>query len=206
MTLKPEKPDCPENNSLNFQQFDKLFIQADRALRQGKYTEAIQTFEYLYQNTDAEYKQHFNIQRGLVKAYQHSDRLENAIALCKQMAISERTEIRIWGEKFLYQLVPDVAEAISNILPSLSVSNSSSKQPKEDLPFRAKTLKDFKSYCQKNLLPDLKEFEKKKTANSLDNFDYRYYCLGFSLSNHSGSFTSIYFKFRYILDFILTCF
>ena len=66
------------------------------------------------------------------------------------------------GGKFLYQLVPDVAEAISTILPSLSVSNSSSQQTKEDVPFRTKTLREFRSYCQKKLLPDLKEFEKKR--------------------------------------------
>ena len=169
MTLDKEKPDRAENNSdissansLNIEQVDKLFIQADRAFRKGEYADAIKTFEELYRETDAEYKQYFQIQRGLVKAYRQNNQLDAAIDLCKHMAVSDREEIRIWGEKFLAQLAPDTAQAIADTLPYISQSNSSSKPQIEYLPFHPKTLAEFKNYCQENLLPDLKEFERKR--------------------------------------------
>jgi hypothetical protein len=150
-----------ERSQLTEAEIKTMFIQGDRNLKQGNYSKAVEIFEQLEQEIDINSSDYFNIQRGLVKAYQGNDQKELAIALCQQMALSQATATSIWGQKFLEQLAPEVAQVITNSLSSLS-KEKLLDQPEKLPSIKLKTLAEFKSYCQEHLLEDLKEFERKR--------------------------------------------
>jgi tetratricopeptide (TPR) repeat protein len=136
--------------------FDRLFVRGDRALRQGKYQEAIDCFEKLQQETDTNDRHYFDLQRGLVKAYKNNEQFDKAIELCKVLATSQVEVIRIWGEKFLRELAPNV-EIIRDTVTPVSLPEKT-----VDRRIKLKSLSAFKEYCRHNLLDHLKQYEQKR--------------------------------------------
>ncbi len=139
------------------EEIDKLFIKGDRLFHQDKYAASVIIFEQLYRSVDRNYIRYFDLQRGLVKAYQKNQQTDKAIALCRELADSNVETIKIWGERFLLALAPDLfAEIITSSLNTETVKLTENV-PNVEIKF--KTLAQFKQYCQDNLLDYLKKFE-----------------------------------------------
>jgi len=146
--------------TLSSQEFDRLFFQGDRNLRQGNFTKAIEIFEQLFKAATEEHKQYFNLQRSLAKAYQGNQNTEQAINLCKQMATSNIVSTCVWGQNFLASLAPEIHQ---DILAAQSYQNTQAaieeKNKNLSPQLKPKSLSEFKQYCQDNLLEQLKELE-----------------------------------------------
>ncbi|BAY16004.1 putative Galanin [Anabaenopsis circularis NIES-21] len=137
---------------LSAEQADKLLITGNKALKFRHYGEAVQALEEFYQGTDAGFKDYYQAQMWLVKAYKGNEQLEKAIALCQQLTNSEQEVTQIWAKQFISTLLPANYSAIE----------STSQQPEEkinDCKITKKSLNEFKIFCQENLLDDLKELE-----------------------------------------------
>ncbi|MGB5637278.1 MAG: DUF3137 domain-containing protein [Waterburya sp.] len=150
---------------LSLKEIDRLYIQGDRNLHQGKFAVAIDTFEQLLQTVDSSSRIYFDAQRALVKAYQQNQQLEQAIALCREIADSDITSAALWGQNFLATLDPDYQKPID---PQAEVEISQS-QPNTAPSIKLKTLSQFKQYCQDNLLEHLQALEcsRKRTLRSI---------------------------------------
>ena len=139
---------------------DRLFIEGDRSLHQGKYNAAIDIFEQLLEVIETDHNQYFNIQRNLVKAYQQNEQQEKAIALCQLMIDSNSSVATLWGSKFMTNLIPEFeaetsSESITQETTEISSNISASR-------IKLKTLSEFKQYCQIHLLDNLRAVEKKR--------------------------------------------
>ncbi|MEL6494234.1 MAG: DUF3137 domain-containing protein [Cyanobacteria bacterium J06623_7] len=137
-------------------ELDRLYLQGDRLLHQEEYGAAIAIFEPLLEVLEPTQRMHFDVQRGLVKAYQQNQQLDRAIALCQLITQSNIASTALWGENFLAVLNPDYTPAIET--------------PPETLPAKVeynprvppKTLAQFKQYCQQSLIGELTAFERKR--------------------------------------------
>lgn len=155
----------PQNNAnsdqtLSTQEFDQLYFQGDRNLRQGNFTEAIEVFEQLFHAVTEEHKQYFNLQRSLAKAYQGNQQTEQAILLCQQMVASNITSTCVWGQNFLTTLAPEIHQDILLAQSNQQTEAAADGDNKNFSPrLKPKSLSEFKQYCQDNLLEQLKELE-----------------------------------------------
>ncbi len=140
---------------------NKLYIKGDRYLHQDKSAESVIIFEQLYRGTDNSYSRYFDIQRGLVKAYQKNQQIDKAIALCQEVAVSDIEAVRMWGERFLLNLAPNLAQ---EVIARSSITEEAPPLPENipDVGIKFKSLSEFKQYCQDNLLNHLKQFERKR--------------------------------------------
>ncbi|MEM8830460.1 MAG: DUF3137 domain-containing protein [Cyanobacteria bacterium P01_G01_bin.19] len=136
---------------------DRLLIEGDRNLHQGKFTAAIDIFERLLKSIEPSDPRYFNIQRHLVKAYQQNGQNEQAIALCQLMIESDFNLTSMWGNKFIHQLVPP-SELQSEEPPAENLVSPRQGECK----IQAKSLSQFKQYCQDNLLEKLQTIEAKR--------------------------------------------
>jgi tetratricopeptide (TPR) repeat protein len=180
-------------------EFDRLFVRGDRALRQGKYREAIDCFEQLQQKKDAKDRHYFDLQRGLVKAYKNNEQIDKAIKLCKVLATSQVEVIGIWGEKFLSELDPTIAIPKDTVAPTVLPEKTVARS------IKFKSLSAFKEYCQQNLLDHLKQYEQKRlqalTAIIISGViclfalsivgKFFLYLIGFGVSRQSADISSI---------------
>lgn len=104
------------------------FAAGYEAVKKGEYQEAIQLLETFCQSyADTSSKDYLQAQMWLVKAYQGSGEIEKAIALCRQMAKYEQSQVASWAEK---------------ILPKLIAQRQTELQAKKNSPKPAKQ-KDF---------------------------------------------------------------
>ncbi|MEM9272267.1 MAG: DUF3137 domain-containing protein, partial [Cyanobacteria bacterium P01_F01_bin.143] len=141
---------------MNQQEIQGLFIKGDRALHTGDYVQAITLFEQLSQEINVGSPKYFHVQRGLAKAYYQNQAIDQAIALCEQIIANSSPGNRLWGEQFLATITGEsIAEKILEPEPE-------AKKPNYHPPIRLKSLAQFKDYCRANLLPSLKELEKKR--------------------------------------------
>ncbi|GAB1538440.1 zinc metalloprotease HtpX [Scytonema sp. NUACC21] len=70
------------------------------AIKQGQYQKAVQILEQFCQNSvDSTQPDYLKAQMALVKAYQGTGELEQAIALCQQLMQNENLQVRSWAEK-----------------------------------------------------------------------------------------------------------
>ena len=152
-------------NEFTPEEFDRLFIRGDRSLHQAQYTAAVTIFEQLKRGVNVDHERYFDVQRGLIKAYQKNKQVDKAISLCEQLAVSDIEAIRIWGQKFLATLVPNLAQEIVNVnVLDNNQNNSTSPQKNQviDSGIKLKSLAEFKDYCQQHLLGELKKLENKR--------------------------------------------
>ncbi|MFN6525304.1 hypothetical protein [Nostoc sp. ChiSLP03a] len=116
-------------------------------------------------------KEYLKAHKLLIKAYQENGQINQAIALCQQLLINKHEAARKWARQLLFtDLFTD------NIDVSATVQNPNKLEiklqtPIETLPeepeppiqkFTPKILKEFKIFCQKNLLSELKIFESRR--------------------------------------------
>ncbi|AFY45275.1 DUF3137 domain-containing protein [Nostoc sp. PCC 7107] len=153
---------------LTAEQAAELLLTGNKALKFRRYTEAVQILENFCQGTDAGFKDYYQAQMWLVKAYKGNEQLEKAIALCQQLTNSQQEVTQIWARQFLSTLLP------ANFAASESTSQPQSQtiQPEEknaDVKITRRSLNEFKTFCQENLLDDLKELEsvRKQTILSI---------------------------------------
>ncbi|MDZ8069743.1 MAG: DUF3137 domain-containing protein [Nostoc sp. DedQUE08] len=97
---------------------------------------------------------------------QHENgQINQAIALCQQLLINEHEPTRKWARRLLFtDNIIDVSATSQNPTESeLKLQTPSETLPEEPEPalekFTPKTLKEFKVFCQKNLLSELKTLE-----------------------------------------------
>ena len=136
------------DKSLSEKEIDRLFIEGDRDLHRGNYKNAVDVFEELLEILEPSHKLYFNIQRNLVKAYQHNEQLDKAIVLCELLIGSDDSTASIWGNSFMSQLNP---QFISAVEPETE-SKTETRRNKPITKIKQKTLSQFKDYCQTNLL------------------------------------------------------
>ncbi|MGL5835279.1 MAG: hypothetical protein ACRC1Z_18930 [Waterburya sp.] len=144
--------DKPPSN----QEIDRLYLQGNRHLHQGKLPTAIATFEQLLAIVEPSNRLYFEIQRGLIKAYQQNQELAKAIALCQSVANSNIASDALWGQHFLAVLSPDFLAPVEDSQPELAP---------EVIPaptIKPKTLAQFKQYCEDNLLAHIPLFIRAK--------------------------------------------
>ena len=145
--------------SMSPEEIDRLYMQGDRCFHQGELIAAVENLESLLQIIEPSDRLYFNAQRILVKAYQQNQQLEKAILLCQEIADSGAIGDAMWGQTFLAKLDPNYQKPVDTSSDSEETSKAETKsQPR----LKLKTLAQFKSYCQKNLLGDLQELEQKR--------------------------------------------
>jgi tetratricopeptide (TPR) repeat protein len=149
---------------LNPQEIKSLLIKGERAFNKDNYQEAVTIFEQLYREVDANAANYFDIQRKLVKAYQANQQIEEAIVLCEKIIATPVEVYQIWGKQFLTTITEQITEqSLDNIQPFLWQSKEQTEnKSKTFIPLKQKSLAEFKSYCQENLLPSLKQFEQQR--------------------------------------------
>ncbi len=97
----------------------------------------------------------------LVKAYKFNGQSENAIALCQQLIASEQEVTQIWARQFILTLLPE-GETLPTATDSTTPEESATAPKREQFVGKTmtlRTLEEFKSFCQQNLLSDLKALE-----------------------------------------------
>lgn len=99
---------------LSLSEIDRLYLQGDRHLHQKKFSAAIAIFEQLLEIVDHNSRLYFDVQRGLIKAYQQNQELDKAIALCQSVADSDIASTALWGQHFLAVLSTDFLIPIDN--------------------------------------------------------------------------------------------
>jgi outer membrane protein assembly factor BamD (BamD/ComL family)/uncharacterized Tic20 family protein len=109
-TEQPTSDSIPNQQFLTPEQATELLKTGNKALKQGRYSEAVQALEDYCRGVDATAKDYAQAQTWLVKAYKGNGQIEEAIALCKQLTTSENQVAQIWAQQFLQSLSP--AEAI----------------------------------------------------------------------------------------------
>jgi hypothetical protein len=139
----------------SLQEIERLYLQGDRHLHQKKFSAAIDIFEQLLEIVDPSSRLYFNVQRGLIKAYQQNQELDKAIALCQSVAASDITSTALWGQHFLAVLSADFLVPVDSQPKSVTEVIAAP-------PIKPKTLAQFKQYCQDNLLEELQAVEHKR--------------------------------------------
>jgi Zn-dependent protease with chaperone function/tetratricopeptide (TPR) repeat protein len=126
------------------------------ALKQRRYPEAVQAFETVCQSqSNYRSKEFFQAQMYLVRAYQESGQISQAIALCQQMAACEHTQVREWAQRTL----PTLSHQEGN---AQTVAEDSTSQPVID-PAVSESVKD--SALPQNLLSAERSAELLKAGN-----------------------------------------
>lgn len=88
----------------------KIRLEAgNRALKQGRYDEAVEKLEAYCYGTDASAKDYEQAQTWLAKAYKNNNQVDRAIALCQQLRHSQKPFIKIWAEQYLQSIAPEAA-------------------------------------------------------------------------------------------------
>jgi Zn-dependent protease with chaperone function len=109
LTATPEPPapaseEPPAAPNLSPEEAADLLNQGNKALKMGRFAEAVEILETYYQGADPDGKDYGQAQTLLVKAYKGNEQIDEAIALCQQLTHHEKPFIKIWADKFLLQL------------------------------------------------------------------------------------------------------
>jgi tetratricopeptide (TPR) repeat protein len=141
---------------LTSEQSTELLSKGSKALKYKRYPEAVQALEQFCHGNDTTVKDYAQAQMCLVKAYKFNGQRENAIALCQQLIVSEQEVTQIWARQFILTLLPEGV-----MLPTATdpTTTTSEQAPVARKTMTMRTLEEFKSFCQHNLLSDLKALE-----------------------------------------------
>ncbi|MEH2069139.1 MAG: hypothetical protein V7K47_13425 [Nostoc sp.] len=140
------------------------------AMTKKRYQEAIRAFKIFFQAASPATKQYLQAQKWLIKAYQENEEINQAIALCQKLLIHEHEATRKWARQLLFTdlFIDDLNLNVSATSLNPNESEIKPQSPSKILPgepepaivkFTPKTLKEFKVFCQTNLLSELKVFE-----------------------------------------------
>ncbi len=110
-------------------------IQAGKALKAKDYSQAVTILEDYCQRTDPGAKNYAQAQAWLVKAYRGNRQIEDAIALCQQLANHENRFTQQWAEQFLQELgVSSTTEPAPETTPQTGEEFDLSEAPTQDEP------------------------------------------------------------------------
>jgi len=116
------------------------------AVKRKQYSKAVQALEaFCHGQAHSRSKEYFQAQMYLVRAYQENDQSSQAIALCREMAACEYTQVREWAQR---------------LLPTLSASETSQPQATSSPPPEAVQTVSFRE-----LLPPEQSAELYNTGN-----------------------------------------
>ncbi|WP_375477692.1 DUF3137 domain-containing protein [uncultured Nostoc sp.] len=155
-------------SSLTPAQATELINTGYEAITKKRYQKAIQALKIFCQAASPATKHYLLAHKWLIKAYQENGQINQAITLCQQLLINEDEATRKWARQLLFTELftdnIDVSATASNSKESevklQPPSETLSEEPKPVIEkFTPKTLKEFKIFCQKNLLSELKVFE-----------------------------------------------
>lgn len=119
------------------------------ALKQKRYSEAVQALEtFCKSQANQRNKELFQAQMYLVRAYQENGQSTQAIALCREMAASEYTQVREWAQRTL--------PTLSHTEPSQPSDTQAAEEPTQ--PF-------LKRPSPQDLLPPERSAELLKTGS-----------------------------------------
>ncbi|MEB3337314.1 MAG: M48 family metalloprotease [Leptolyngbyaceae bacterium] len=119
--LEAEAEAEPVNQSpLSPKEAAELLDSGNKALKKERYAEAVQLLEDYCRRADSSTRDYSKAQMALVKAYKGNGQIEPAIALCRQLTLSEKPSVETWAKQFLGSLLPKDAPE-----PELSPSNPS---------------------------------------------------------------------------------
>jgi tetratricopeptide (TPR) repeat protein len=158
-------------NLLTSAQATELIHTGYEALIKKRYKEAIRALKICCQAASPATKEYLKAHKLLIKAYQENGQINQAIAFCQQLLINEHEPTRKWARQLLFTDLftdnIDVSATSQNLTKSeVKLQTLSETLPEEpELPiekFTPKTLKEFKIFCQKNLLSELKVFESRR--------------------------------------------
>ncbi|MEH1944659.1 MAG: DUF3137 domain-containing protein [Nostoc sp.] len=154
--------------SLTPTQASELINTGYEALTKKRYKEAIRAFKIFCKTASPATKEYLQAHKWLIKAYQENGQINQAIALCQQLLINEHEPTRKWARRLLFtDLFIDNID-VSETSPNPTESEVKLQPPSETFPeepepviekFTPKTLKEFKVFCQENLLSELKTLE-----------------------------------------------
>jgi outer membrane protein assembly factor BamD (BamD/ComL family) len=143
------------------EQAEELLNAGIKALKQECYAEAVQALTTYCQKVDPAVKAHGQAQILLVKAYKGNGQLDEAIALCHTLATSNKQMVQVWAKQFIDTLV-SVQVIPSLIEPILEETRSTVDSINSNVPLKKRTIQEFKTFCQKNLLGELRGLETKR--------------------------------------------
>lgn len=133
-----------------------VFEQAHKAIRLRRYAEAIPLFEQFCDQTDESYSNHYQAKMLLVKAYQHHQEIEKAIALCQELLEVNHTVTQIWARNYLPMIAPEIARSM------LEQPEKPEIQEEKDPNLPKRSLEEFKDFCRQQLIADLRNVEKER--------------------------------------------
>ncbi|AFY34842.1 DUF3137 domain-containing protein [Calothrix sp. PCC 7507] len=150
--------------SLTPEQAAELLLAGQKAVKFRRYAEAIQAFEEFFQKADVGTKDYSQAQIWLVKAYKGNGQLEDAIALCQQLTTSEQEVVQIWAKQFISTLLPEQTAPTTPEIQSTPTGGAATP-----VGIKMRTLAEFKTFCEQNLLSDLKAIEatRQQVLNSI---------------------------------------
>lgn len=132
-TPEPESQPEPEPSYLKLTPDESAAMLAagSRALKQGKYAEAVEKLEAYCYGTVPTAKDYEQAQSWLAKAYKSNNQIEKAIALCQILVKSQKPFIQIWAEQYLLALAPDLPKAAASSESDASGQAGESDEPDE---------------------------------------------------------------------------
>lgn len=106
LAVEPE----PVYPSLTPEESTAMLAAGNRALKQGKFAEAVENLEAYCYGTDSNAKDYEQAQSWLAKAYKSNNQTEKAVALCQKLLSSQKPFIKIWAEQYLQSIAPELAK------------------------------------------------------------------------------------------------
>lgn len=115
-----------ENTSdYSSEQLAELLNKGNALLKYRRFTEAVEVLEEFCLGATETTKDYYQGQMLLVKAYRGNGQQEEAIALCRQLAVSEHSTTKLWAQKYLEVLDPEpIAAETEHEIESGVSSNS----------------------------------------------------------------------------------
>jgi tetratricopeptide (TPR) repeat protein len=113
LALSSDPPDLGEIQGnvdpaqlLSPEEVAKRLQAGQKALKMGRFEEAIEQLELLCHGVESTHKDFAQAQMSLVKAYNGGGKPDWAIALCRHLTTSQKEYVQIWATQFLLKLTP----------------------------------------------------------------------------------------------------
>ncbi len=170
--VPPESSDenqaTPAGNSepLTPEEASTLLAEGREALRSQQHDQAIQVLERFQTGINPEHPNYDQARMWLATAYKKTDQLQKAQHLSQQLGQAADPATQAWAQKFLQSL--SMVAAVQSVVPRTAPQASPAQTEKPDSEavssslFQQRSLADFKAFCRKNLVDDLKEYEVKR--------------------------------------------
>lgn len=129
-----------------------LLRQGLAALKQGQFPEAIRLLTEFCQQSASSHES-IQAQMGLVQAYQRTGEWTPAIDLCQQLAGHSDLQVQTWAQQALQSVQKAQAKA------AVEAVNGETGKTVPPLEMATRTLDEFRSFCNQEMVGDLKQIE-----------------------------------------------